>query len=295
MNPSATSQSNPANNPASLFEGVFERTSEFEKQEEVNDTVSHSPEHLQAIAQGWAEFYSLKSEVTERPISKVEIEKTTIETQFSRPLRIFEQEESKFDAKPIFLIEEQKGSGSFFEEAGLKLDFPGLIKETTKSLSGVFSIFKEIFIDTVTLVAGKKEKKAGKIETDPEKAKAAAEKKAENQRKQNNIRAFYEGLKSSAALIISPEAARMETQEKANINLTAKIGNESYKGIKDSFGRLTTYAASMFERAQLDQEKQAKKIEKEQKVASVNNGPDLNMDKVAEGGFLSATGGQGAG
>jgi len=221
---------------------------------------------------------------TQKPISK---------TEFSKAIDNVKQD-SKADNKTIFAIENQKGSGSILEETGLKLNFPGLLKETTKTLGGIFSLFKEILMDTVTMVVGKKEKKAEKVDSDPVKARAAAEKKAENKRKNINIRSFFESVKSQAPQAASAEAVQFDVQEKENINKTAKIGNEAYKGIKNSFGRLTVYASSMFERAQMDQEKQMKKVEKEQKMASVGK-PDLNLDKAAEGGFLSSTGGQGAG
>ncbi|MBI2593269.1 hypothetical protein HYW44_01330, partial [Candidatus Daviesbacteria bacterium] len=197
--------------------------------------------------------------------------------------------------KPVFVIEDVKGSGSSLEEAGLKLDFPALGKEIGRGLFGALGLFKEIFMDTVNLVVGKKEKRAEKPEADQEKAKAKAEKKLQEQRKKNIIRAFYDRMQARASGIATIDALRMETQEKSKINLTAKIGQESYKGIKDAFGRLTIYAASLFEKAQSDQEKKIKKQEKEMKIASVKSAPDLNLDKVAEGGFLSSTGGQGAG
>lgn len=276
-----------------LFERAFESKNEWELPEVVNDTVPHSEEDPKALSSNWVEFMSLRTEVSEGPVTKVEIEQTAIETQFSQPLRIFEQEETIINSKPLDVIEAQKGSGSAFVEYGRKV-IPEF-KDLWKSTLGALSLITELFMDTAGLFIPKKDKRAEKPETDPEKARAKAEKKAENQRKQNNIKAFYEGLKTMVALVVSPEAARMESREKENINKTAKTGNEAYKGIKDAFGRLTAYALSMFERAQLDQEKQSKKIQKENKMASVTKGPDLNLDKVAEGGFLSSTGGQGAG
>lgn len=276
-----------------LFERAFESKNEWELPEVVSDTVPHSEEDLKALSNNWIEFLSLKTEVSEGPAAKVEIEQTAIETQFSQPLKIFETGETAVDSKPLDIIEKQKGNGSAFVEYGIKV-IPD-IKDLWKSTLGALSLITELFMDTASLFMPKSDKQAEKPETDPEKARAKAEKKAENQRKQNNIKAFYQGLKAMVASVVSPEAARMETQEKENINKTAKIGNEAYKGVKDAFGRLTAYALSMFEKAQLDQEKQAKKIEKENKMASVTKGPDLNLDKVAEGGFLSSTGGQGAG
>lgn len=296
MNPNRTQTS--GNNKPNLFEGI-ESWNEFEQAEPDNTKVIHSTEAKQAIREGWDSFYRLRTEtktgtLNESPVSRGEVGGTVTLTESSSDINIANFLEPGL--KPIFVIENAKGSGSSLEEAGLKIDFPALGKEIGKGLFGALGLFKEIFLDTITLVFGKKDKKIEKPETDPEKAKANAEKKAEKQRKQNNIRAFYEGLRAQAASVFSVESARMETQEKANINLTAKIGQESYKGIKDSFGRLTVYAASMFEKARLDEEKKTKKHEKEQKIAAVNRkGPDLSLDKVAEGGFLSSTGGQGAG
>lgn len=273
-----------------LFEKAFDSQREFEKPEVEDNSVVHSEESLKSMGNDWVEFMS---RTTEGPVTKVEIEQTAIETQFSQPLKIFETDETAVDSKPLDIIEKQKGSGSAFVEYGRKV-IPEF-KDLWKSTLGALSLITELFMDTASLFIPKKDKRAEKPEADPEKARAKAEKKAENQRKQNNIKAFYEGLKTQISAVVSPDGLRMETQEKANINLTAKIGQESYNGIKDAFGRLTVYALSMFERAQLDQEKQSKKIEKENKMASVTKGPDLNLDKVAEGGFLSSTGGQGAG
>ena len=301
----------------SLFNGAFKsgfETKEYEQTEPVSveptgDTVPDSEEYRKTISNHWAEFYTLKTEdltpqTAERPVSRIEITETRLEVQTSETSRSSEKEEV-IDSKPYDLIEKQKGSGSWVEDAGLKLDFKslfGFLGDIGKSFFGALSLFREIAMDTVTMVVGKRDKqsfsankKAEKVDPNPEKARAAAEKKAENQRKQGNIKAFYEGLKAQMGSVVSVEAVQMETQEKENINKTIKLTNTSYKGIKNSFGRLTVYAASMFEREQLDQEKQAKKIEKQQKIASAGGGPDLNMDKVAEGGFLSSTGGQGAG
>lgn len=278
-----------------LFEGAFESLNEFEKAEAQNDYVQYSPERNQSITSDWESYLQLRTEiVNEGPVERKEISFAQTETNLSSQLNTFSQSETA-DLNPDNLIKKQKGSGSILEEAGLKLDFAGLGKEIGKGIFGAFSIFKEIFTDTLTLVVGKKEKRGEKSEIDPEKARAKAEKKAENQKKQNNIKAFYEGLKSQTSAVISADIKRMQINEESNINLTAKIGQESYKGIKDSFGRLTVYASSLFVKAQLDHEKKAKKQEKEMKIASVGKGPDLNMDKVAEGGYLSSTGGQGAG
>lgn len=285
MNPTRT-QATDINKP-NLFKGI-ENWSEFEKAEPENTSVTYSEQDRLSIHEGWNSFYSLKSEnisevTNESPVGRIEIHETTIENPLEPDLR------------SVFAIENARGNGSSLEEAGLKLDFVGLGKEIGRGLFGALGLFKEIFMDTVTLVVGKKDKKAEKPETDPEKAKLKAEKKAENQKKQNNIKAFFEGIKAQITSTVSIETLRMDIAEKANINTTAKIGQESYKGIKDSFGRLTTYAASMFEKAQLEQDKKAKKQEKELKISSISNNPDLNLDKVSEGGFLSSTGGQGAG
>lgn len=268
-----------------LFEGI-ETLGEVENPESVIDTVRHSSSDKENIRNDWEAFYNQRSETS------VEMPIETIAQTYSNE---FNQENNlEPDLKPIFIIENQKG-GSSLEEAGLKLDFPALGKEIGKSLFGVFSLFGEIFKDTLDLVIPKKTKAKEKPETDPEKAKAKAEKKAENQRKQNNVKAFFDALRAQAVAFFTVDNARADAQEKANVNLTAKTGHESYKGIKDAFGRLTVYASSLLEKAQLDQDKKTKKQEKEMMIQSINKGPDLNLDKVAEGGFLSSTGGQGAG
>lgn len=283
-----------------------ENMAEREELEQPGETtIQFSPEQFairsESIKNDWTEFYHAKAEeiaVEEKPVSKIEMRHIQNEVASIEPKSDFGRGLLENNFAPTSVIEQQKGSGSLLEETGIVKDLTEKTKGVFKSLVGGLSLFGEIFLDTITLVAGKKEKskKVEKPETDPEKAKAAAEKKAENQRKQNNIRAFYEGLKAQIPAMISTEAARMDTQEKANINAVGKIGQESYKGIKDSFGRVTVYAASLFQKGQEDQEKQAKKSEKENKLASIaKSGPDLNMDKVAEGGYLSATGGQGAG
>lgn len=279
------------NNP---FENI-ESKNEYEQPEPVNEIVAHRPEDLLEIRSGWESFYKMRTEDVE---SKSETTSFKVETYRENIVsQKADEDPFKPDLKPLFAMETQKGSGSLYEETGITLNPFKKLGEIGKSLFGVFSLFKEIFMDTVTLVTGKKEKKkAEKMPNDPEKAKAEAEKKAKEQKKKNNIRAFYDGLRAQNSSVASVEVVQMEVQEKANINKTAKIGHESYKGIKTSFGRLTVYAASMFEREQLDHEKKAKKIEKEQKIASIGKGgPDLGLDKVAEGGFLSSTGGQGAG
>lgn len=305
MNPTTTSSKPNVISSENLLERAFENT-EFPLVEPVDEieVVTHSEEDKLAIKNSWAEFYSLRTEditsqTPESPVERIQLTETKIDFQVQPLTSTAENEENFSGSKQAFFIKEQKGSGSWVEDAGLKLNFKGLLGvfgSVGKSLFGALSLFREIATDTTTMVIGKKDKKTAKAETDPAKAEAAAKKKAENQRKQGNIRAFYEGLKAQAASVVTVEAVRMDTQEKENINKTVKFTNVAYKGIKDSFGRLTIYAASMFEREQMDQEKQAKKQEKEIKMASaVATGPDLNMDKVAEGGFLSATGGQGAG
>lgn len=287
MNPTTNA---PGSQNDSLFRGP-ESLQEFEQPEVLSDSVALSSKDKAEIKNDWIEFYNSKL-VNEAPVSRIELRETVV----TESIPTYSPRENFFepDLKPMFAIENAKGSGSIFEETGLKLDFPGLGKEIGKGLFGALGLFREIFMDTVTIVVGKKDKNAEKPETDPEKARAKAEKKAKDQRKKNNIRAFYDGLQALVSGIAPVEAVRAETQEKANINSTIKI-QESYKGIKDKFGRLTIYAASMFERAQLDADKKVKKQEKEMKIASIGKAPDLNMDKAAEGGFLSSTGGQGAG
>lgn len=292
MNPSRTQT--PFNLNPNLFKGL--EALEFENPEPEITEVKYNDDDRKNIKESWDSFYNLKSEsfevVNEGPISRIETWES-VKISEAAPLSSNENY-LKPDLKPLFIIENQKSSSSL-EEAGLKLDFPALGKEIGRGLFGALGIFKEIFMDTASLFIPKKEKKTEKPETDPEKAKAKAEKKAENTKKQFNIRAFFDGLRAQTSPAVSAEAVRIDSQEKSNINLSAKIGQESYKGIKDSFGRLTVYAASLFEKAQVEQEKKVKKQEKEMKIAAVKGGPDLNMDKVAEGGFLSSTGGQGAG
>lgn len=273
------------NNP---FENI-EAKNEYEQPEPVNEIVNHRPEDLAEIRSGWESFYQMRTEDIEARSDRIERHSETLTvTQEVDPF--------KPDLKPIFAVEDQKGSGSLFEETGIDLNPVKKVKGLFAGLFGALGLFKEIFMDTVTMIVGKKDKKAAKVPSDPEKARAEAEKKTKEQKKKNNIRAFYDGLQAQRTAVTSVEVVQMETQEKANINKTSKIGHESYKGIKNSFGRLTIYAASMFEREQLDIEKKAKKVEKEQKIAAVSRkGPDLGLDKVAEGGFLSSTGGQGAG
>jgi hypothetical protein len=279
------------NNP---FESI-EARNEYEQAEPASEVVSHKKEHLDEIRSGWESFYRMKS--VDRTEGKQE-SSWRVET-FSETRIEAASTSDPFtpDLKPIFAIEDQKGNGSLFEETGIDINPLKKVKGLFSGLFGALGLFKEIFSDTVTLVVGKKEKKAAKVPSDPEKAKAEAEKKAKEQKKKNNIRAFYDGLRAQASTVATVEVVQAETQEKANINKTSKIGHESYKGVKNSFGRLTVYAASMFEREQLDMEKKAKKAEKEQKIAAMSGkrGPDLGLDKVAEGGFLSSTGGQGAG
>lgn len=304
MNPNAAAGTNNTN---SLFVNSFETKVEKDSSEPVElievdqDVVTHSEDDKLAIKNSWAEFYALKTEdirpvTPEKQVNRFEITETKVEFAGETP-KIFKTETIKVevDNKPTYLIEEQKGSGNWLEDAGFQLNFKGLLNvfgSFGKSLFGALNIFREIGMDTGKLLikSAKGEKPA---EKDPAKVEAAAKKKAENQRKQGNIRAFFDGIRAQMAPV-SIDAVRMETQEKENINKTIKLTNVSYKGIKTAAGRLTVYAASMFEREQLEQEKQYKKIEKQQKAASTK-GPDLNLDKAAEGGFLSSTGGQGAG
>lgn len=293
MNQAPTLSKPTALNPESMFERGFERN-EFEKAEESNNQVALNQEQLNEISNSWVNAMDQRLEAREKPIQSIEIQSVQIQTVEEKPTDNSSQAKTETYVHSTVVVERTKG-GSIFKEAGLKLvpDF----KDIGKTILGTFSLLKELFMDTASLFIPKKEKPAERVETDPEKAKAQAEKKAENQRKRNNMSVFIQAMQAQIAAVVSPDVARIEAQEKANINLTAKIGNESYKGIKDAFGKLTVYAASLFAQAQLDQEKQAKKMEKEQKMAAVTkaSGPDLNLDKVAEGGFLSSTGGQGAG
>lgn len=293
MNPTQTRNSNKPN----LFEGI-ENWNEFEKAEPEIILVSHSEQDRQQIRESFISLYNRKTEnITEvshkSPENRMETSNATVSAELSDK-NFTEENTPVLDLKPIFAIENAKGDDSSLREAWVNIDLAEKLKGLAKNLFGGLSVFGELFIDAVNFFVPK-DKKAEPVEADPAKAKAKAEKKLADQKKKNNIRAFYDGLQAQNRNNAPIEAVRMETQEKANINLTAKIGQESYKGIKDSFGRITIYAASMFERAQLDQEKQIKKQEKEMKIAAVKGGPDLNMDKVAEGGFLSSTGGQGAG
>ena len=290
MNPAANQT-----NPDSLFEKSFEKQKEFEQPEVIDTSISYSDEHLKSFRNDWVELLNRKTDTTiETSADTVEIQQKTVETRFSQPLRIFDKEPAQINTKPVFAIEDQKGSDSAFVEIWANMNLGGKAKELGKSLLGSLAIFGELFMDLAKFVSPKKEK-TEQVETDPQKAKAASEKKAENQRKRNNMSIFIQAMQAQIRAIVSPDTVRIETQEKENINKTVKL-NLSYRGIKDALGRLTIYAASMFEREQLDQERQAKKQEKEQKMASATGkGPDLNLDKVAEGGFLSSTGGQGAG
>lgn len=284
MNPTQTALQNAGTR--NLFEGI-ETLGEIEKPESVIDSVRHSSSDKENIRNDWEAFYNQRSETSVETHAE-SIAPQTYSNEFNQDNFL------EPDLKPIFVIENQKG-GSSLEEAGLKIDFPTLGKEIGRSLFGVFSLFGEIFKDTLDLIIPKKIKAKEKPETDPEKARAKAERKAENQRKQGNMKAFFDALRAQTSAFFTIDSERADAQEKANINLTAKTGHESYKGIKDAFGRLTVYASSLLEKAQLDQDKKVKKQEKELKIASVGGAPDMNMDKVAEGGFLSSTGGQGAG
>ncbi len=295
MNPTQTPSPGISND--NLFKNI-ENITEFEQAEPDNTEVTYTEAHKQEISNNWADFYNLRTEdlkqtAVETPVVQMELtERRVLENLEISQNQNFHQNEFK----DMFTPEDNlKGSGSSLEEAGFKLNVGSAGKEIGKGLFGALAIFGEIFMDTLDIVKPKKAKRKEKAETDPVKAQKAAEKKAENMKKQNNIKAFYEGLKAQVGAAPNADAARMDAAEKENINKTAKIGQESYKGIKDSFGRITVYASSMFEIATKSQEKQAKKMEKEQKIASAGGAPDMNMDKVAEGGFLSSTGGQGAG
>lgn len=303
MNPNQA-QTNQVVSPENLLEKAFENQTLTQDtviiEDNSDDFVTHSDQHKADISNSWADFYALKTEnlvqpSPEKPLLNFEVKQTIIETTYTEPVKYTpKKEEIVFDKKPIYLIDEQKGSGNWLEDAGFQLNFKGLfnvIGSFGKSLFGAMNIFKEIGLDTgKILYTGFKKDKPVKKE-DPSKAKKEAEKK----RKFANIRAFYDGVRAQmSASVVSVEAVRVESQERENVNKTIKLTNASYKGIKDNFGRLTVYAANMFEREQMEQEKTYKKIEKQQKMASAK-GPDLNLDKAAEGGFLSSTGGQGAG
>ena len=247
MNPNAVSGTNNTN---SLFVNSFETKIEKDNQEPVElvevdiDTVTHTDEHKQAIKNSWAEFYALKTEdvigkvTPERPAERFELQQTRIETQFSEPVKYYEKEEvEKIDTRPSHIIDEQKGSGSWLEDAGFQLNFKGLfntINSFSKSLIGAMNIFREIAVDTgKVLHSGFKKDKPVKKE-DPAKAKKEADKK----RKFANIRAFYDGVRAQmSASAVSVETVRVETQERENINKTIKLTNASYKGIKDATGR----------------------------------------------------------
>lgn len=306
MNPTLTPTSDSSN---SLFQNSFENKIEKDITEptavviDPEDLVTHSEDDKLSIKNSWAEFYALRTEditpkTPEKPVQRLEITETRVEYQMTETPKYYQrEEETHLDTKPTYVVDEQKGSGSWLEDAGFKFDsksiftkifgiFGGIAKDTFKTIS----LVREISMDTFNLIAGRKEYKL----IDPKKAEAEAKKKEKQKKKTANIRAFYDALKAQAASVVTVEAVRVETQEKENINKTIKLTNASYKGIKDTAGRLTVYAASMFEREQTEQEHQAKKIEKQQKMASTK-GPDLSLDKAAEGGFLSSTGGQGAG
>lgn len=302
MNPNQNTQTSVIS-AENLLEKAFENqtltSDSVVIEENSDDYVTYTDQHKADIKNSWADFYALKTEdliktTPEKPVKKIEIQQTLIETTYTEvPKYQPKKEEVVFDKKPIYLIDEQKGSGSWLEDAGFQLNFKGLfnvIGSLGKNLFGAINIFREIGRDTgkVLYTSFKKEKPVKK--EDPSKAKKEAEKK----KKFANIRAFYEALKAQSGAAPSIEVVRVETQERENINKTIKLTNTSYKGIKDNFGRLTVYAANMFEREQMEQEKTYRKIEKQQKMAQTK-GPDLNLDKAAEGGFLSSTGGQGAG
>lgn len=296
MNPNSAS----TNQNNSLFNNAFE-TKEFEQTEPEPTSVTHTDSDKQAIKDSWSEFYSLKTEeihtyTPENAVNRTEITETKVEYQFTEAPKIFQLQEEKAAPAAEIVIEKQKGSGNWVEDAGLKLDFKGLFSFVFgglgKNLGGALGVMFEISKDAVK-AATRTEKKAEDPTHASDGGKKAEAKKKADAKKKGNIRAFYDGLRAQAGPVASIEAIQAEAQEKENINKTVKL-NTSYKGIKDSFGRITKYAASMFEKAQMEQEKQVKKIEQQQKSAATK-GPDLNLDKAAEGGFLSSTGGQGAG
>lgn len=299
MNPNQNTVVSSENLLEKAFENQTLTSDSVVIEENSDDYVTYTDQHKADIKNSWADFYALRTEdlintTAEKPVQKFEVKQTIVETTHTEvPKYEPKKDEIVFDKKPIYLIDEQKGSGSWLEDAGFQLNFKGLLNVIGffgKNLFGAMNIFREIGRDTgkVLYTSFKKEKPVKK--EDPSKAKKEAEKK----KKFANIRAFYEALKAQSGSVASIEAVRVETQERENVNKTIKLTNASYKGIKDNFGRLTIYAANMFEREQLEQEKTYRKIEKQQKMAATK-GPDLNLDKAAEGGFLSATGGQGAG
>lgn len=304
MNPSA-----PQTNPNTVSqENLLEKAFENNEFSQINlppideeNLVIHSDDHKAEIRNSWAEFYALKSEVNEGPATKLEVQQSVESIrveEFKEDSRqeiqrmFIEAKPSKVEAqsketRPNEFIDKQKGSGSAWTEAGMKV-VPN-VKDVSKSLFGALNIFREIFMDTGNLLFKAFTEKF----LTPEQIKKNAEKKAKQKEKNARIQAFYDKMAAQRASVVAIEVDRFQTQEKENINKTVKL-NTAYKGIKDSAGRLTVYAASMFEREQLEQEKVYKKMEKDQKMASTK-GPDLNLDKAAEGGFLSSTGGQGAG
>jgi hypothetical protein len=291
MNPSTTQTNSNNVSPENLLEKAFENN-EFTPiiipQIDEENLVTHSDDHKAEIRNSWAEFYALRTEeitklTAERPASKTEVQRMVIEQQF-QPHAI---ETPKTETHPTNIIKKQTGSTSAWTEAGIKV-VPD-VKDIGKSLFGALNIFREIFMDTANLLTKAFTEKV----ITPEQAKKNAEKKAKQKEKNARIQAFYDKMAAQKASVVTVEADRFQIQEKENINKTVKLST-SYKGIKDSVGRLTVYAASMFEREQMEEDKKVKKIEKEQKMKSAT-GPDLNLDKAAEGGFLSSTGGQGAG
>jgi hypothetical protein len=157
MNPSQTAPGiGSYNNP---FENI-ESKNEYEQPEPVNEIVAHRPEDLLEIRSGWESFYRMRTEDAE---TKSEISSFKVET-YRENVAAEKADEDPFkpDLKPLFAMETQKGSGSLYEETGITLNPFKKLGEIGKSLFGVFSLFKEIFMDTVTLVTGKKKKKKAK-------------------------------------------------------------------------------------------------------------------------------------
>lgn len=312
MNPTQTTQNPNVVSSENLLEKAFENN-EFAQTVvppiDEEDLVTHSEDHKAEIRNSWAEFYAMRSQVTENPAAQTEVKQTVVETvkttetvegpvskvevsqmvveQIFKPHAV-ETPKTNPDSGRFDIIKEQKGSTSAWKESGIKV-LPDY-KDIGKSLWGALNIFKEIFTDTAKLLYKSFTEKF----LTPEEIKKNDEKKAKQKEKNARIQDFYNKMAAQKAAIVTVEADRFQTQEKENVNKTLKLTNTAYKGIKDSAGRLTVYAASMFEREQLEGERQMKKVEKQQKMAAVK-GPDLNLDKAAEGGFLSSTGGQGAG
>ena len=176
-------------------------------------------------------------------------------------------EEVKLKAEPKSeVIKESLAKGtSTVSEIGAKVDFKllgGFVKEKT------FSFFKDIFGVFGSLF---KEVRGGKVKA-PETDEAKLKKKQKEEEKKRNIASFNEALRAQAAPLANSEMKRASRQEAININTVGKIGNELYQGIKDSYGRLTVYAQTLFEKGQIEQENKAKKAEKESKIAQATGG-----------------------